>query len=79
MLIKDLKKAFKSDIYDRNMNNETLRTPALKYISSLRDREQLSIVEELVKKYDEMNIYRIENRFMEAFYIDSDYDYNAYS
>jgi hypothetical protein len=77
MLIKDLKKAFKSDIYDRNMNNETLRTPALKYISSLRDREQLSIVEELVKKYDEMNIYRIENRFMEAFYIDSDYDYNA--
>jgi hypothetical protein len=55
MLIKDLKKALKSNIYDRNSSKETLRTPALKYISSLRDREQLFLVEELVKKYDEMS------------------------
>ncbi|MDP4183038.1 MAG: hypothetical protein Q8942_18370, partial [Bacillota bacterium] len=77
MLLKDLKKAFKADIYDRNMSNETLRTPELKYISSLRDAEQLNIVEELAKRYDEMNTYRIRNRFMEAVYIDSDDDYNA--
>lgn len=77
MLIMDLKKAFKAGIYDRNTSNETLRTPALKYIASFGNREQLFLVEELVKKYDEINIHRIENQYMEGVYIDSEYGNNA--
>jgi len=77
MLIMELKKNLRADIYDRNTSNETLRTPALKYISSLRNSEQLLLVEELVKKHDKMNTYRIENRFMEAVYVDMEYDNNA--
>jgi hypothetical protein len=77
MLVKDLKKALKESLFDRNMNNEILRTPALKYIAAVRDKSRLKVIEELVMKYDDMNLHKMENQFIEAIYIDSEHDYNA--
>ncbi|HEX9060687.1 MAG TPA: hypothetical protein VF941_10950 [Clostridia bacterium] len=77
IFLKDLKKILKSDIYDKNTQNETLRTPALKYIASVKNREQLINVEALAKRYEEMSVHKFENEFMEAVYIDSNNDYNA--
>lgn len=76
LFVKDVKSELKSEVLDKNHLNKTLGTQELAYIAAFKDVNHLQVVEELAKKYDDMNIYLIENSFLKAIYIDSKYNYN---
>jgi hypothetical protein len=77
ILINEIKKSLKSSILDCNEHKQTLQSPVLKYIAALREKDQLLTVAELARKNGQMKLHWLENRFIDAIYLDSDYQYNA--
>jgi 2-polyprenyl-3-methyl-5-hydroxy-6-metoxy-1,4-benzoquinol methylase len=78
MLLKNIKKALKSDLFDHNVQNQTTRTPELQYIASVRDRDQLRRVAPFLENYKgAQKVYHLETRFLEALYFDSADNFNA--
>ncbi|MGD8401092.1 MAG: hypothetical protein PVH64_09185, partial [Bacillota bacterium] len=78
MLLKEIKKALKSDLFDHNVQNQTTRTPELQYIASVRDRDQLRRVAPFLENYKgAQKVYHLETRFLEALYFDSADNFNA--
>ncbi len=70
--IRDVKRELKSDILDKNMKKETLGSQEVNYIAALKDRKQLSVVEEIANKYEYIQTHWINSSIIDALYIDSD-------